>query len=102
VKAAIRRASRRLGLPYNRTKDIWYGHARRIDAEEMDRLRRRAEEAELAYAIAGIQVLRNRMLTSHSPASREVVAALGAALRAVGCGSENTQTQPFAGEGSRK
>jgi len=48
VKAAIRRASRRLGLPFNRTKDIWYGQARRIDAEEMDRLRRGAENTELA------------------------------------------------------
>ena len=40
VKAAILRSSRRLGFPFNRTKDIWYGDARRIDAAEMDRLRR--------------------------------------------------------------
>jgi hypothetical protein len=52
VKAAVRRASRRLGLSFNRTRDIWYGQARRIDAEEMDRLRRRAENSELAHAIA--------------------------------------------------
>ena len=38
VKAAILRSSRRLGLPFNRTKDIWYGDARRIDATGMDRL----------------------------------------------------------------
>jgi hypothetical protein len=48
VKAAIRRASRRLEIPFSRTRDIWYGDARRIDAEEMDRLRHGAEKAELA------------------------------------------------------
>ena len=50
VKAAIHRASQRLELPFSRTRDIWYGDARRIDAEEMDRLRRGAEKAELAQA----------------------------------------------------
>ncbi len=84
VKAAIRRASRRLELPFNRAKDIWYGDARRIDAEEMDRLRRGAENSELAHAVAGIKILRNRMLASPSPASRQVVAGLNAALRALG------------------
>ena len=52
VKAAIRRASRQLGLSFTRTRDIWYGDARRIDAEEMDRLRQGAENAELAQAAA--------------------------------------------------
>ena len=46
VKAAIRRASQRLDIPFSRIRDIWYGDARRIDAEEMDRLRRGAESAE--------------------------------------------------------
>jgi hypothetical protein len=84
VKAAIARASRRLGLPFNRTKDIWYGDARCICAEEMDRLRREAENTELAHAVAGIEVLRNRMLASRSPTSRQVVAGLTAALCALG------------------
>jgi len=84
VKAAILRASRRLGLPFTRTKDLWYGDARRIDAKEMDGLRDRAESAEIANAIAGIEVLRNRMLSSGSPASREVAAKLDDALRALG------------------
>jgi hypothetical protein len=84
VKAAILRSSRRLGFRFNRTKDIWYGDARRIDAEEMDRLRRGAENTELARAVAGIEVLRNRMLASRSPASRQVVVGLNAALRALG------------------
>jgi hypothetical protein len=88
VKAAIRRASRRLGLPFTRTRDIWYGDARRIDAEEMDRLRQGAENAELAQAVAGIEVLRNRMLESNLPASRQVFAALTAALSALGLHAE--------------
>jgi hypothetical protein len=86
VKAAIRRASMRLGLPFNRTKDLWYGQARRIDAVEMDRLRRGAENTELTHAIAGTEVLRNRMLASRSPASRQAVAGITAALLALGRG----------------
>ena len=62
VNAAIRRASRRLGLSFTRTRDIWYGDARRIDAAEMDRLGQAAENAEFAHAVAGIEVLRKRML----------------------------------------
>jgi hypothetical protein len=48
VKQAIFRASRRLEMPVSRARDIWYGGAKRIDAYEMDRLRRAAAEAELA------------------------------------------------------
>jgi hypothetical protein len=54
-------------LPFTRTRDIWYGDERRIDAEEMDRLRQSAENAEFAQAVAGIEVLRNRMLESNLP-----------------------------------
>ena len=90
VKAAIRRASRRLGLSFTRTRDIWYGDARRIDAEEMDRLRQGAEDAEFAHAVAGIEVLRNRMLESNLPASRQVFAALTAALSALGVHEEGS------------
>jgi hypothetical protein len=39
VKAAIRRASNRLGWSHARVKNIWYREARRIDAHEMDALR---------------------------------------------------------------
>jgi hypothetical protein len=84
VKAAVRRASRRLGLSFSRTRDIWYGDARRIDAEEMDRLRLEAENTELANAIAQIEVLRNRMLAWRSPASDQVVVGLNVALGALG------------------
>src|ERR1700759_3720229 len=84
VKAAIRRASQRLDIPFSRVRDIWYGDARRIDAHEMDRLRQGAEDAEFAQAVAGIEVLRNRMLESNLPASPQVFAALTAALSALG------------------
>jgi hypothetical protein len=79
VKAAIRRASRRLDLPFSRTRDIRYGDARRIDAEEMDRLRRGAEKAELAQAVAAIEFLKNKAV---APASHQVIANLHAALLA--------------------
>jgi hypothetical protein len=86
VKAAILRASRRLRFAFSRTKDIWYGAARRIDAEEMDRLRKEANEIEIACAIAEIEVLRNRMLALGSPDSQEVVVGIDAALGALGRG----------------
>jgi hypothetical protein len=79
VKAAIRRASRRLEIPFSRTRDIWYGDARRIDAEEMDRLRHGAEKAELAQAVAAIEFLKNRAV---APASHQVITNLHAALLA--------------------
>src|ERR1700730_469293 len=75
VKAAIRRASRRLDIPFSRTKDIWYGDARRIDAEEMDRLRRGAEKAELAQAGAGIEFLKSKAV---APASHQAITNLRA------------------------
>jgi len=40
VKASISRAAIRLGWSYSRTEDVWRGEARRIDAWEMDLLRR--------------------------------------------------------------
>jgi hypothetical protein len=79
VKAAIRRASERLETPFSRTRDIWYGDARRIDAEEMDRLRHGAEKAELAQAAAAIEFLKNRAV---APASHQVITNLHAALLA--------------------
>ena len=57
VKEGIFRASRRLAMPISRARDIWYGDARRINAYEMDRLRRGAAEAELAQALAALEYL---------------------------------------------
>jgi hypothetical protein len=50
VKAAIRRAARRLGLSFARTHGYWYGRARSVPAEEWvavqdARLRLRRERA---------------------------------------------------------
>jgi hypothetical protein len=79
VKEAIFRASRRLEMPISRARDIWYGDARRIDAEEMDRLRRGAEEAELAQALAALEFLKNRAVASSSD---QAITKLRAALLA--------------------
>lgn len=77
VKAAIRRASRRLAFPYTRTKDIWYGDARRIDACEMDRLREETLNAEL---VVGIDALK-RLVAARVPQSHPMFPELTAALR---------------------
>ena len=63
-------------MPPSRARDIWYGDARRIDADEMDRLRRGAEEAEIARALAALEVLKVRA------SSDEAIKPLRAALLA--------------------
>ena len=80
VKTAIARASRRLGFSNSRTTDLWYGEAKRIDAQEMDRLRICAQQAEISTAIACIEILTNQILTSRSTSSTEVINALAQAL----------------------
>jgi hypothetical protein len=79
TKAAIRRASQRLDIPFSRARDIWYGDARRIDAGEMDKLRQEAEKAELAQAVAAIEFLKNK---ARSPATHQAFTNLHAALLA--------------------
>lgn len=39
IKGTINRAARKLGWSETRTRDIWYGTARRIEVREMDALR---------------------------------------------------------------
>jgi hypothetical protein len=39
VKAAVMRSAQRLGWKPSRTREVWYGRARRIGAGEMDTLR---------------------------------------------------------------
>src|SRR5580704_6141251 len=85
VKAAVRRASQRLGIPFSRVRDIWYGDARRIDAHEMDKLRQEAEKAELVQAVAAIEFLKNKILASPSSAPHQVITSLQAALLAFQC-----------------
>src|SRR6266550_8621746 len=49
VKDAINRVARHLRWNFARTKAVWYGEARRIDAHEMDQLRRLASEQAARY-----------------------------------------------------
>lgn len=51
IKGAIRRASYRLGWPFIRAKKVWYEEAARIDAHEMDELRRFALKQAAQYEI---------------------------------------------------
>jgi len=39
VKGRIYQAARDVGFTFSRTHTLWYGNARRVDAEEIDRLR---------------------------------------------------------------
>jgi hypothetical protein len=82
VKIAIFRASQRLKMPVSRVKEIWYRDARRIDAYEMDRLRRAANEAELAQTVAAIEFLKEKLSASPSSAPYLAIATVQAALLA--------------------
>jgi hypothetical protein len=84
VKAAIARAARRIGFHHSRTKDIWYAHARRIDAYEMDRLREEAGRVEARIAVAHLLGLRNSLAATDPNFHRPQIAALDDALRALG------------------
>lgn len=50
VSQAIMRAARRLRWSITRTKALWYGEARRIDAAEMDQLRSLARDQAARYS----------------------------------------------------
>jgi hypothetical protein len=82
VKAAIRRASYRLEMPFTRVKDIWYGAARRIDAREMDKFRQVAEQAEFVKAVSAVQTLLHKLESSPSQKA-EAIAGLTMALEAL-------------------
>jgi hypothetical protein len=61
VKAAIRRASRRLGLAYSRAHQHWYGRARTVPAAEWiaaqdaQRMLRRDRAARLRAELAALE-----------------------------------------------
>lgn len=78
VKAAINRAARKIGLTYSRARDIWYANARRIDATEMDALRREAEKQAAAY-----DRVANAMAATDPDFYRSDIAALVHAARAL-------------------
>jgi len=48
AKAAIGRAARFLGWSFNRTRDLWYGQARRVEVCEMDALRALEQQRDMA------------------------------------------------------
>lgn len=58
TKLAIREAAKRTGLPYARTRGIWYGEARRIEASEMDRLSHVARYTDMAQLVASMERLK--------------------------------------------
>ena len=66
VKRQIERAARAAGLSYWRAFDIWYGKARRVDAQELEAIRaakaRRSEEQahELSAIAADFDALAER------------------------------------------
>jgi hypothetical protein len=84
IKAAIGRAARRLGFRYSRTKDIWYGDARRIDASEIDRLREEAARVEAEQAVSNVLALRDSLAATDPQRHREAIGALDIALGAMG------------------
>src|SRR4051812_31463174 len=63
---AIKRAADRAGLDYWRAFDIWYGKARRIDADEADRIRAAVQHKNEEEARNEYQELRTRLLKMES------------------------------------
>lgn len=93
VKDAIWRAARAVGFACDRAKRIWYGEAKRIDAEELDKLRDFARErrARIAAARADDQrnieqlaALRGRLSARDPDFHRLDVEAIEFALRRMG------------------
>lgn len=78
VKAAIARAANKLRWRYSRTKDIWYARARRIDAHEMDALRKEAAKQAAKY-----ERIANAMVTTDPEFFGEDIAALVHTARAL-------------------
>lgn len=83
-KAAIGRAARVLRWSYSRTKDVWYGDAKRIRSEEMDALRSIERERNIAALagdyrrhIAQLSALRARLDHLDPDFHRADVAAIG-------------------------
>jgi hypothetical protein len=90
IKAAIGRAARALRWSYTRTRDVWYGDARRISAGEMDALRviqRRHDDAvlhiEKTKHMEQLAVLRARLEIRDAEMHRQDIAALDFMLGAL-------------------
>lgn len=95
VKAAINRAAKALAWAPTRTRDVWYGAARRIDVCEMDVLRaierKRLEAdfiAERRRNLEQVAVLRTRLAMRDRDFHAQDIAAIDwmlRELRAPGC-----------------
>lgn len=83
VKHAITRVARQLHWNFARAKSIWYGEARRIDAHEMDELRRLANEQAARFQRIA-DAMRN---TDPDFYGEDIVALVNAAQRLGGEGS---------------
>lgn len=77
IKIAIGRAADKLGWGYSRTRDVWYGRARRIDATEMDALRKEAANQASRYEA----IARAMESTDSCFYEYEIIALVGAARR---------------------
>lgn len=78
VKAALARVARLTGLGDRRVRGIWNGEARRIEAEEMDRLRRAAldastlEDVDRAYRAHLARLRACREILGHGAVGQEL------------------------------
>ena len=84
TKARIGAAARRLGWGYSRTREVWYQNARRIDAQEMDCLRREAARAEIESGVFNLLELRSALTAFDPQFHSAALASLDDALRALG------------------
>lgn len=84
IKRLIERAARRVGFGYSRARDIWYQDARRIDSEEMDRLRDKAARFEAQETRDSLVAMRNRLAATDPEFHRQTIDALDSALRSMG------------------
>ena len=95
----IRSTARALGWAYSRTRDVWYGQARRIDAAEMDALReakaeRQKKEAsrEFLELMARIERIEATIGLAYSALDRDALDAVLATIRGPGApGSAGNQ-----------
>lgn len=66
VKSAIQRAAKAAGLTYTRAFDIWYGKARRIEADEAQRITQALQKKSEEEARNEFYDLRSRLLRLES------------------------------------
>lgn len=79
VKACIRRASMRAGIPYGQTKRLWYREWSSIPAFVADQIRERAAAHDKRLKASMVEAL-SAMQTSDPDFYRSAIEALGAVL----------------------